>query len=104
MCTEPAGTGLKLVIQVITKHTPTKQECGVSLNGAWPVFVCQVSENLLFAAGPYAKHVEEHTAWNYAGDLTAIKDGWNEITLYNESNEDLDLVGLELGIVRHNMS
>jgi hypothetical protein len=104
MCTEPLGTGLKLVIQVITKRTQTPLDCGVSLNGAWPVFVRHESENLLFPAGPYTKHVEEHIAWNYIGDLTTLKDGWNEITLYNESNETLDLVGLELGIVRHKTS
>ncbi|NBR58913.1 MAG: hypothetical protein EBT89_07110, partial [Opitutaceae bacterium] len=104
MCTEPLETGLKLVIQVITKRTQTPLDCGVSLNGAWPVFVRHESENLLFPAGPYTKHVEEHIAWNYMGDLTALKDGWNEITLYNESNETLDLVGLELGIVRHKTS
>jgi hypothetical protein len=104
MCTEPLGTGLTLVIQVITKRTHTPLDCGVSLNGAWPVFVRHESENLLFPAGPYAKHVEEHIAWNYPGDLTALKDGWNEITLYNESNEALDIVGLEIGIVRHKTS
>jgi hypothetical protein len=44
--------------------------------------------------------VEEHIGWNFTCDAGAIRDGWNDIVIYNESGEDLDLIGVELGLVR----
>ena len=46
--------------------------------------------------------VGEHRAWNYTLDCGAIRDGWNEIAIYNESTEELSVVGVELGLVRNN--
>ena len=100
MCAEPGKAPLQLIIQVISDRGPSAPECGVGVNGAWPVFARKETADLLFPAGPYAKHVEEHVAWNYAVDLVSLRDGWNEITVYNDSAEELNLVGLELGILR----
>jgi len=100
LCAEPVDTGLMLVIQVVTEHARSSQDCGVSFNGAWPIFGRRETEDLLFATGPYRKHVEEHAAWNYTFAVDAIRDGWNEIVLYNESSEDLPVIGVELGILK----
>jgi hypothetical protein len=100
LCAEPAGAELEFVIQLIAERTPTDRECGVSVNGGWPVFERQETADLLFPAGPYTRHVEEHRAWNYRMECAAIRDGWNEIVLYNESTEELSVVGVELAIKR----
>jgi hypothetical protein len=84
----------------IPRRAPTDRECGVSVNGGWPVFERQETADLLFPAGPYTRHVEEHRAWNYRLDCAAIRDGWNEIVVYNESAEELSVVGVELAIKR----
>ena len=100
LCAEPAGAGLEFVIQLVTDRDQPGRECGLSLNGGWPVFERRESEDLLFPAGPYTKHVEEHRAWNYTLDGGGIRDGWNEIVIYNESAEELSVVAVELGIRR----
>ncbi len=100
LCAEPAGAPVQLVIQVITDQAASGSACGVSVNGAWPVFTRTETEDLLFPAGPYTKHVEEHRAWNYTLDCGVIRDGWNEIVLYNESAEEMSVAGVELGIIR----
>ena len=100
MCAEPAGAALELVIQLVTNRGQPGGDCGVSGNGAGPGVVRQEADDLLFPAGPYRKHVDEHLAWNYTFDCGAIRDGWNEIVIYNESPEELNLVGVELGLMR----
>jgi hypothetical protein len=37
-------------------------------------------------------------------ECAAIRDGWNEIVLYNESTEELSVVGVELAIKRKHPS
>ena len=100
LCAEPAGAGLEFVIQLVTDRNQPGRECGLSVNGGWPVFERQETEDLLFPAGPYTKHVEEHRAWNYILDYGGIRDGWNEIVIYNESAVELGVVAVELGIRR----
>jgi len=100
LCAEPAGAGLEFVVQLITSRDHSGRDCGVSVNGGWPVFARRETEDLLFPAGPYSRHVEEHRAWNYTLDCGAIRDGWNEIVIYNESSEEVSVVGVELAIKR----
>ena len=42
----------------------------------------------------------EQRAWNYTLDCGVIRDGWNEIVIYNESTEEMSVAGVELGIIR----
>ena len=100
LCAEPAGAPVQLVIQVITDRAASGSDFGVSVNGAWPIFGRTETKDLLFPAGPYAKHVEEHRAWNYTLDCGVIRDGWNEIVICNESTEEMSVAGVELGIIR----
>ena len=98
MCAEPAGANLQFVVQVVSSRSGPNPACGVSFNGAWPVFENQETGDLLFPAGPYRRHVEENAARNYVLDAGAIRDGWNEITLYNESASEVNIVAVELGL------
>ncbi len=97
MCAEPAG--LRLVVQVVAERPKSRPELGVSVNGAWPAFDCRETEDLLFPAGPYTQHVDEHTAYNYSLDAALIHDGWNEIAVYNHSPDELNIVSLELAVI-----
>ena len=56
------------------------------------------TDDLLFPAGPYRRHVEENAARNYILDPGAIRDGWNEIVLYNESASEVNIVAVELAL------
>jgi hypothetical protein len=98
MCSEPTDTGLELIVQVVTERPGSDRTTGVSFNGAWPVFVGRDTDELLFPSGPYTRHVEEHVARNYRVDLAALRDGWNELTLYNESPQPLNFVAVELAV------
>jgi hypothetical protein len=100
LCAEPATAGLEFVVQLITTLGSSDRDCGVSVNGGWPVFARRETEDLLFPAGPYTRHVEEHRAWNYTFDCGVIRDGWNDIVIYNESSEEMAIVGVELAIKR----
>lgn len=100
MCAEPRDTALQFVVQVITRRNCDGSAIGVSFNGAWPGFNGRSTARLLFPAGPYSHHVDDHAGWNFVADAAAIRDGWNEVTIYNESPAELNLIGLELGVIR----
>lgn len=101
MCAEPADTGLGLTMQLVADNPlPGEGRCGVSLNGGQTVFAATETRDLLFPAGPYTQHVEEHFAWNYPLARAALREGWNEFTLHNESASTLSVVTVELGLKR----
>lgn len=100
MCAEPAEPKLRLVVQVVTDRLEQRPEMGMSVNGAWPVFECHETDDLLFPAGPYSKHVNEHTAWNYSFNVGVIRDGWNEIVISNESQGEMNIVCIEFGLIK----
>ncbi len=98
MCAEPADANLELVVQVVSSRPGPNDLCGVSFNGSWPLFQSQETEALLFSAGPYSRHVEENVARNYVLAVSSIRDGWNEISLSNESPKEVNVVAVELGL------
>jgi len=100
MCAEPPGPGLQLIVQVVTQRADGSSPLGVSFNGAWPRFTGWETEDLLFPAGPYTQHVDEHAARNTPLGVEAICDGWNEVVLYNESARPVSVVAIELAIKR----
>jgi len=99
MCAEPAAAGLQLVVQVVVEASAPADGWGVSLNGTWPVFAGEDTPLLLFPAGPYTHHVEEHRARNFVLDIAALRDGWNEFTLYNDATAELPVVVVEVGLL-----
>jgi hypothetical protein len=99
MIAEPAASGLRLVVQVVTERDAPGDGCGISVNGGVPSFASTPTDQLLFPAGPYSHHVEEHRAWNFVLESAALRDGWNEITLYNEAEREVAVVTVELGLL-----
>jgi hypothetical protein len=87
MSAEPADRGLELVVQVVTERTEKVPDLGVSFNGSWPSFAAKETDRLLFPAGRYTHHAPEHRAFDYHLEPSAIRDGWNEILVFNGSHQ-----------------
>jgi len=102
MCTEPVDADLLLIVQVIVPAEQADLPCGLCFNGAWPVYERERTDELLFPSGPYTHHLEEHAAWNYLVPLVELRDQWNDIVLANDSERDLDIVAVEVGVLRQN--
>ncbi len=99
LCAEPLDQGLRLQVQVVTARGAGPVTCGVALNGGWPRFDAQETRALLFPAGPYSEHVEEHTARNYELAVGDLVDGWNELILQNDGTEELRVIMVELAVL-----
>lgn len=112
MAAEPAG--MDLVIQVVTEKPEENDapapKVGVSFNGSWPSFDATPTDRLLFSTGAYTHHVPEHRAVNFRLPADLIREGWNEVLVFNGSRErgdaearrrhSLHVVGVELGVMR----
>ncbi len=83
MCSEPAGSGLGVVVQLVVEKMEPAPDLGVSFNGSWPNFRAAPTDELLFPTGVYTQHVPEHQAFNYEFDVSAVREGWNEVLVFN---------------------
>jgi hypothetical protein len=83
MCAEPAGRGLELVVQVVVEKQDTLPDVGVCFNGSWPSFEREETDKLLFPNRPATHHLPEYQAYNYVLPVEAVREGWNEIVVYN---------------------
>lgn len=107
MCSEPATAGT-LVIQVVVEKKDDLPIFAVRFNECWPSQDCEATDRLLFPIGnlshpvatpsqaqstygfndcspigPLTHHLPGHQAFNYRFPVTAIRDGWNEIELFD---------------------
>jgi hypothetical protein len=98
MIAEPIDRGLLLTVQIVTPREGGAIRCGVALNGNWPRYDGKLTQELLFPAGPYRRHVEEHQALDYELPVSDVVDGWNELTLQNDGTSDLRVEMVELAI------
>lgn len=109
MCKEPEGSKLGVIIQVIIRKNDYLPDVGVSFNGTWPNFESSITDHLLFEEGiSFTKHAPEHIVFNFSFSIDKIKEGWNEIIVYNGNykNTTLDeriqhsicIEGIEAGI------
>lgn len=99
MAAEPPGG--RLAIQVVVEKSATPPRLGLSFNGAWPVFDSRETRQMLFPVGPYTQFTEPHLAWEFTLDRTAIRHGWNSVTVTNNnpaSGAPVTVVSLELGV------
>jgi hypothetical protein len=54
---------------------------------------------MLFPVGPYTSHVAGHVAFNFPANVRDIRDGWNHITVINNSKQQaVKVVSVELGV------
>jgi len=83
MCAEPAGCGLELTAQIVIDRRESVPELGVSLNGSWPTFDAVQTEELLMPTGTYAHHAAGHLGLNHGLRIEDIREGWNEIVVYD---------------------
>lgn len=81
MIAEPAG--MRLVIQLVLERTQADPRFAVSLNGRFPVAQGMPMDRLLFRCGAYDRLLPGHRGIAFALDAGRIRDGWNEITVYN---------------------
>jgi hypothetical protein len=87
MCAEPGDQRLELVIQIVVDRRDHLPLIGVSFNDSWPTFAGEATDEVLFPQQDYTHHVPEHTAFNYTFVVADIRDGWNEVSVYNDSHE-----------------
>lgn len=86
MCAEPAGRGLKLVVQLILDVAESAApDLGISINGAWPNYENQSTDRFLFPVGIYTHLLPQRRGLNFTFDADQIKEGWNQITVYNNA-------------------
>jgi hypothetical protein len=111
MCAEPSDAGLELVVQVVVDKTDAVPELGVSLNGSWPSFAGTATDRLVFPTGMYTHHVPEHRAFDFVLPASRVKDGWNEVLIFNGNHKNatpaerrdntVRVVGLDLALRKH---
>lgn len=87
MAAEPADKDLELEVQVVTDRTETEPQLGISFNGSWPRYDATPTDRLLFPTGIYTRHAENHRAFNVRFPVSKIRDGWNEVTVFNGRKE-----------------
>lgn len=110
MCREPANANLGLTVQVVFEKKATEADLGVSFNGGWPNFQAHPSDELVFPTGPYTHHVAEHQAFNFQFPVAEIKEGWNTLVVFNNSQKQstaeerqkhsVHIVSIEVGLKR----
>jgi hypothetical protein len=114
MCAEPPNTGRELRAQLILERTRAgsdagqKPELGISLNGSWPTFAGERTDELLLPTGAYTHHVAEHEAWNYRLNVAAIREGRNEVIVHHTEEfcdprpgrlgDPIRIIGLEFAV------
>lgn len=99
MSDEPRGG--KLAIQVVVERTAAAARLGLSFNGAWPTFEARETREMLFPVGPYTRFTEPHIAWEFTLDTSAIRRGWNSVTVTNNTRKPsfaVKVVSVELGV------
>jgi hypothetical protein len=108
MCAEPVDLGLELTVQLVVEKSDTLPDIGVDLNGAWPSFAHRATTELVFPNAGMTHHLPTNQALDYQFPVASIREGWNVITICNESNrresaEDraansVTIVGVELAV------
>lgn len=107
MAAEPAGAPLELIVQIVTDRQDQPAVLGVSFNGQTPTFQSSESDLLLFPAANLTHHAEKHRAYNFRLPVSAIREGWNEVLVFNDHSREpkapasegaVRVVSVELGV------
>jgi hypothetical protein len=98
MCVEPADRELELIVQVVVEKKKSLSEIGISFNGATPCSDASATDELLFPNGPSKHHLSKYQAFNYRFTVSQIVEGWNELVVFNQGNEAVKIVSIELAV------
>ena len=96
MAAEPAGTRFR--VQLVVEKTAVPARLGVSWNGAWPVFTSRETTEMLFPVGPFTHFTSAHTAWEFTLPADRIENGWNTVTVTNNTKTPVKIVSVEFGV------
>ena len=91
MSAEPPDSDLEVIVQVIVEKRDRPAIIGVSLNGSWPQWEGEETDDLVFdvhdgsrAQSPlFTKHIAKHIAYNFRFRTQDIFEGWNEVVILN---------------------
>ncbi|MBT5874728.1 MAG: hypothetical protein HOH43_15025 [Candidatus Latescibacteria bacterium] len=87
MCAEPDDPNLEMIVQIVVDLRDSLPPIAVSFNDSWPSLNGEPTSELLFPQNEYTHHTPEHTAFNYVMGVGSIRDGWNDVSVYNGSHE-----------------
>jgi hypothetical protein len=97
MCAEPPESDLEVIVQVIVEKRDRPAIIGVSLNGSWPQWESEETDDLLFGVSSQIRHKSEpqlltkrpakHIAYNFRFETQNILEGWNELVILNGNLE-----------------
>ena len=74
-------------MQIVVDLRDNLPPIAVSFNDSWPSLKGEPTSELLFPQNEYTHHTPEHTAFNYVMDVACVRDGWNDVSVYNASHE-----------------
>lgn len=83
MCREPSPESLELIVQILIDKTTEPPPLGVSLNGSWPEFSFELSDELLEPVSQLTHHLPERIGMNFKVDASRIEEGMNVLRVYN---------------------
>jgi len=101
MAAEPPGHRLR--VQIVVEKTERPARLGLSFNGAWPSYEARETRSMLFPVGPFTEFTQPHTAWEFTLDAAAVRNGWNTVTVTNNTKNPpatVKVVSVELGVER----
>jgi len=84
MTAEPA-TCRDVFVHVVFEKRDEAPDLSVSFNDGWPNHEGRLTDTLISPAGSYTHHLPEHQALAFRFDPAVIREGWNEIMLFNNS-------------------
>jgi hypothetical protein len=87
MCAESKSDTLEGVIQIVIDRQDVLPPISVSFNDSWPTGEGEATDRILFPQREYSHHTPEHTALNFTFSVDGIRDGWNEVSVYNGSHD-----------------
>ena len=83
MCAEPPAA--RLFAQVVIEKPAAAVRLGVSFNGAWPTYESRETREMLFPSGALTQFSDTLTAWEFPLDAAMIRDGFNTLTVLNNT-------------------
>jgi hypothetical protein len=106
MCREPDN--MDLGVQIVVERQDAVPHLGVSVNGSYPNFAVTETDRLIFPTGIFTHHAPEHRALEFRLKAAQIREGWNEILVFNGSRKNktpaerrehsVRVVSVELGV------